>query len=209
MLYHSALSKVLLGKKLLIFDFDGTLADTSEIHAKAFYSILQPYNLSVDYCDIAGLKTSDAIQKCFALNNRPFNSIDLDKLVDGKQALARQYIRESLAAMPGVDQFLSWAKSRFQLALASSGSRGTVSLAIEKLGYGGLFSPLVFGDDVTHAKPDPEIFNMALNLSGFSANEALIFEDSEAGFLAAARSNIDCYDARANLWLALDLPGAP
>ncbi|MBT4764513.1 HAD hydrolase-like protein, partial [bacterium] len=48
--------KLLIRKKLLIFDFDGTLANTSKFHAKAFSQILNPLGLIVDYSSIAGMK---------------------------------------------------------------------------------------------------------------------------------------------------------
>ena len=52
------------GKKLMIFDFDGTVANTSPLHAEAFSQILTPLVNGVDYPSIAGLKTWDAIRQC-------------------------------------------------------------------------------------------------------------------------------------------------
>ena len=52
------------GKKLMIFDFDGTVANTSPLHAEAFSQILTPLVNGVDYPSIAGLKTWDVIRQC-------------------------------------------------------------------------------------------------------------------------------------------------
>ena len=58
--------QLLQGKRLLIFDFDGTVADTSPLHAAAFAQVLAPLGIAVDYPAIAGLKTLDAMRKCLA-----------------------------------------------------------------------------------------------------------------------------------------------
>ena len=59
------------GKRLLIFDFDGTLADTSPLHARAFVETLEPLGVPVYYPALAGLKTRDAIEKALRSAERP------------------------------------------------------------------------------------------------------------------------------------------
>ena len=196
----SDLPQKLHGKILLIFDFDGTVADTTPLHAAAFSQVLAPLGVMVDYSSIAGLKTLDAMRQCLNGAERTLDEAAIAALVTEKQQLGRQMIGQALRPLPGVDAFLLWARPRYKLAMVTSGSRGTVSLALEKLGYTGLFDPLICADDVQHAKPDPEGFLAVLKRTGVPAKQALVFEDSDAGLVAAASADIDCCDVRLGLF---------
>ncbi|MCL4477974.1 MAG: HAD family phosphatase [Deltaproteobacteria bacterium] len=196
MLDSKSLVELLEQKKLLIFDFDGTLADTSPLHARAFLKVLAPYNIKVDYQSIAGMKTKDAIKQCLIANGRNLSPNEIDTLVTAKQQYARILIKNELKPLPGVDEFLQWAKPRYRLAMYSSGSRDTINIALDKLGYTGWFVPMLCSDDVTHAKPDPEGYLMILKITGVSAKEAIVFEDSDAGIEAASYAGITIVDVR-------------
>lgn len=190
----ASLLQALEGKKLLIFDFDGTVANTSPLHAKAFSQVLAPLVKRIDYPSIAGLKTSDAISKCLDNAGRILSDAEVSALVLEKQKLVRQMLNQGLEPLPGVDEFLRWARSRYELAMATSGSRGTVSLALRKLGYLGWFDPLVCSDDVSSGKPDPACFLKVLSMTGVPASKALIFEDSDVGIEAAQSAGVVCFD---------------
>lgn len=188
-----ALLNALIGKKMLIFDFDGTVADTSLLHAQAFADTLVPLGLLFCYPDIAGMRTSDAILHCYDYSgiNRPSPAV-LKHLVLKKQQRVRDLINISLQPSPLMDEFLQWSKSRFFIALVTSGSRATVTLALNKLGYASLFRTFIFAEDVKLAKPDPEGLLLALHSFDCRPEEVLVFEDSAAGFTAASKANLQC-----------------
>jgi HAD superfamily hydrolase (TIGR01509 family) len=194
MINDSTITYLLKGKSLLIFDFDGTLANTGPLHAKAFKKILEPHGIAVDYPAIAGMKTVDAIQKCLLSAGLSLSEIEIDELVTAKQSYVRELIQRQLLPLPGVDAFLKWAKPRYRLALYSSGSRGTVELSLRKLGYTDWFNPMLCAEDVRTAKPSPEGFKKVLQITQVCADSALVFEDSEAGLLAATRASLDVVD---------------
>lgn len=191
-----ALRNLFDGKRLLIFDFDGTLADTSPLHEAAFNAVLAPWGIKCDYPAIAGRRTRDALAACFAATTTSVTEAELHELTLSKQTKVRKLIQEALQPLPGVDQFLRWARPRYQLALYSSGSRGTVTLAVEKLGYADWFEPMLCAEDVANAKPHPEGFLSALAIASVSADEALVFEDSDAGIEAARRAGLVSLDVR-------------
>jgi HAD superfamily hydrolase (TIGR01509 family) len=199
-------SGLLKGKRLLIFDFDGTLADTSALHAEAFRRVLAPIGVQVDYPSIAGMKTLDAVAKCVAASGRKLPDSQLEALAAQKQLVAREMITLRLAPLPGVHDFLVWSRPRFQLSIATSGSRKTVQLALDKLGYGGWFAPVVCSDDVLQSKPAPDGFRRVLEITGCKAADALVFEDSDAGLAAAKAAGLECVDVRKSRWE--DLAGA-
>lgn len=186
-----ALLEKLDSKKVLIFDFDGTLADTSPFHETAFNAVLAPWEIKVDYEAIAGLCTRDALASCFDVAGVNVSVSQLQALTLSKQALVRTLVQKDLRPLPGVDEFLRWARPRYHLALYSSGSRGTITLAMEKIGYTDCFDPIVCAEDVMHAKPDPEGFLRVLELTGSTSQEALVFEDSNNGVAAAVAAKCD------------------
>jgi len=192
-----SIESIIKNKKLLIFDFDGTLADTTPLHANAFEQVLNPFKINFDYRLIAGMKTSDALRKCFVLAGIQNLSSDLiSELADKKQRIVRNLISLELQPLPGINQLLDAVSGKYRLALVSSGSRLTVSLALAKLQLEDLFKISIFAEDVVYAKPSPEGFLKALELSGAQRGESLIFEDSEVGFEAAKKAQIDYVDIR-------------
>jgi beta-phosphoglucomutase len=199
----AGVDQMLLGKQLLIFDFDGTVADTSPLHAAAFAQVLAPLGVTVNYSTIAGLNTFDAMQQCLTSSGRTLPDGEMAALVSAKQQCVREMIACGLEPLPGVDAFLRWAKPRFRMAMATSGSRDTVLLALKKLDYSDWFETLVCADDVVRSKPDPEGFLRVLQITGVSVDAALVFEDSKAGFKAAAAAGLDFVDTRLNPWQVL------
>jgi beta-phosphoglucomutase len=194
------LSSKLIGKKLLIFDFDGTIVNTLPLHAKAFKQTLSPLGIEVDYSKIAGLKTVDAIRKCLLDSTIICCDEKLQELVAAKQKAVRNMISQELIALPGVNDFLCWAQARYGLSIATSGSRETVELSLRKLGYLGFFEPVVCAEDVERSKPAPDSFLQVLRLTGTAHIEALVFEDSEAGFQAARSAGLDFVDVTRLPW---------
>jgi HAD superfamily hydrolase (TIGR01509 family) len=201
------IEQLLQGKRLLIFDFDGTVADTSPLHAAAFEQVLSPLGIAVHYQLIAGMKTEDAVVYSARNSGHVLPPNQLAALVNAKQETVRGMIASRLEPLPGVDGFLNWARKHYRLSMATSGSRGTVSLALEKLGYANWFSPLVCADDVVRAKPHPDLFLKVLELTRVDHGDALVFEDSEAGFAAAHKAGMDFVDVRIIDWAAVNRNG--
>ena len=198
---NDSLLELLENKKLLIFDFDGTIANTSALHAQAFSDILNPLGIPVDYQAIAGLRTTEAILRCFqACTMDSPDPSDLQVLVSLKQKRVRDLISIFLEPLPNIDAFISWASSRYILALVTSGSKNTVSLAMNKLGYSRLFRMEVYAEDVAEGKPSPEGFLRVLQVHRILREDAIVFEDSEVGFKAARSAGIQFIDVTCPLY---------
>ena len=192
------LARLLLGRRLLIFDFDGTIADSSPLHEQAFREVLEPLGLSVDYSLLAGRATLDAVRHCFALNRRDADDeAQLAELARRKQQRGRELIATQLCAFPAAVALLDWVRPRHRLALITSGSRATIDLALARLDLAGWFDPLLTADDLDRAKPDPQGFLAAIRMAGVAPDQALVFEDSDAGFQAARQAGIEVVYATA------------
>jgi len=145
------------------------------------------------------------MRRLLSWNGIGFTDELVASLSTSKQEAVRRLIGSSLEPMPGADAFLRKARHRFPIALVTSGSKGTVSLALSALGYNGWFDPLVCSDDVARSKPDPEGYLRALDLTGVRAADALVFEDSDTGVTAARCAGIDIVDVRLTPWPLLEV----
>ena len=188
------------GRTSLIFDFDGTIAETGPLHARAFEETLAPLGVAAHYSTIAGLKTQEAILRCLRTEGRSEADFDLVALVAEKQQRVRKLIAERLEPIAAVDAFLVWARSRFRMALVTSGSRGTVTLALRKLGYEGWFDPIVCAEDVARAKPAPDGLLKAVAALQVRPEQALVFEDTAFGFEAAHAAGLAVVDVNTLDW---------
>jgi sugar-phosphatase len=191
---------LLAGKQALIFDFDGTVAETTPLHARAFAETLAPFGISVDYFSIAGLKTADAIIRCLRDAGRSAEDFDLPALIAEKQRRARVLVASTLKPIREVEAFLVRARFRFRMAMVTSGSRGTVGLALRKLGYEAWFNPIICAEDVVNAKPAPDGYLAALAALELRPDQVLVFEDAESGFEAARAAGLAVVDARSFDW---------
>jgi HAD superfamily hydrolase (TIGR01509 family) len=196
----NSLKEMLKEKKLLIFDFDGTIADTSPFHELAFIETLKPLKVKVDYQLIAGQKTIDAMKLC--CKKLKLDDSQYIKLTKTKQKKFREKIGKAIKPLPGVHEFIEWAQSSYDLAIASSGSRSNIIFCLEKLGYLNFFQYILCADDVKNGKPNPEIFLKVLKKFHYQPEDALIFEDSQAGFEASVNAGIEYFDANSNLWIS-------
>ncbi|WP_075215527.1 HAD-IA family hydrolase [Mongoliimonas terrestris] len=192
------------GLKALIFDVDGTLAETEEVHRTAFNEAFKAAGLGwvwdqvlyrkllavsggrerithyvETYDPPGGPEALGRLQEIHALKTQRFN-----RLVDERNCPFR----------PGVERLLEEATSRgLKLAIATTtGIPNVESLIIANLDYAGLdrFDAIVGGDDVQARKPAPDIYLMALEALGLPARNCLAFEDSLNGLKAATAAGL-------------------
>jgi len=187
----SPLARLLKGKRLLIFDLDGTLVDSSPLHARAFRDAFADTGIAVDYATIAGLVTEDAVDKLLSDAGREADAGERKALVDDKRRRAADLIAGELQPMAGAVEFVRRARALFRTALCTSASRAGAELALEKSGLNGQFQIMLTAEDVHAGKPDPEMFLKAVALAGTSLAETVVFEDAPSGLAAADNAGID------------------
>ena len=185
------LATVLAKKRLLIFDLDGTIADTSLLHEKAFKEVLTPLHVLFDYRSIAGMTPEAAITQIFETSGARSSAAEIKLLVNQKRAAARRLIEDELSFITGAEAFIRCANDAYEMALCSSGSRETVRLTISKLGLSDVFQTVVTAEDVISHKPHPDGFLQVLRTTGQFAENTLVFEDSKSGVESASRAGLE------------------
>lgn len=185
----------------LIFDVDGTMADTEEAHRQAFNDAFRAHGL--DFCwsrelyrellQVTGGKERLAAF-FFRIPLAASERIRLSALIPRLHATKTSFYRESMerGRVPlrsGVRRLMAEARAAgVRLAIASTTSPENVSALLEgALGYGALneFSVIATGDAVPRKKPAADIYLLALSRLGISARRAVAFEDSAIGVAAA------------------------
>ena len=185
----------------LIFDVDGTLAETEEIHRAAFANAFAEAGLDwtwdVDlYREL--LKVTGGKERIrrwldmLGADAPTLAEADLAALHAAKNAYYGAIVRAGHCALrPGVERLLREARARgLRLAIATTTSRANVEALLPAiLGPDGasLFEAAICGEDVLAKKPAPDAYHLALRRLGLAAADCLAFEDSENG-LAAARA---------------------
>ena len=177
--------------KAVLFDLDGTLANTDPIHFQVWQTLLAPYGMTVDqeFYDrhISGRLNPDIVQDLL-----PQLSAD-DGIVfsANKEAQFRAIAADQLQRMPGLTDFLHRIEQqRYATALVTNAPRPNAEFMLKTLALNGMFQPVVIADDLPKGKPDPLPYQTALEQLGISPEEAIVFEDSPTGVRAAVAAGI-------------------
>jgi HAD superfamily hydrolase (TIGR01509 family) len=187
----SPLAELLRAKRLLIFDFDGTIVDSSPLHARAFNEAFAADGVPVDYRTIAGLTTDMAVDQVARGAGLDLDEGKRASIIADKRARALRLIETELEPIPGSIDFLRRARGLFPLALCTSGSRPTIERALERVGLVGMFDPVITAGDVRQGKPHPEGFLKAAGHHEVAPADALVFEDAPSGLAAAGAAGMD------------------
>lgn len=179
--------------KCVIFDMDGVIIDSEEIHKKAYYETFISLGLEVSdelYKSFTGSSTINAFQRLvnhFKIDKNP------EELVLEKRKRYVNFFENdpSLNLVAGVEELIKYLhKKEITLILASSSAMVNINRVFNRFHLQNYFKAKISGADLTASKPHPEIFNKAALLSEFPKENCVIIEDSDNGIKAANDANI-------------------
>lgn len=177
--------------KAVIFDMDGVLIDAKEWHYEALNKALGLFGCEISRYDhlvtFDGLPTKKKLEMISLEGSFPKG---LHGFVND---LKQQYTMEIIYAKckPVFQHQYALAKLKnqgYHLAVCSNSIRNTVEVMMEKSGLAPYLDFIISNQDVKNGKPDPEMYNLAINKLGLLPNECLIVEDNENGVKAAMAS---------------------
>jgi len=181
--------------KALIFDFDGLILDTETPEYLAWRNIYREYGFELPQEEWGrivggyGLSNFDAAEHLSLLSQGRLDSTALR----ARHSLESSAHIHSQSILPGVLDLIHAAKIRgLKLAIASSSPHAWVDNHARRLGIFHYFDKVICADDigVGRTKPNPDLFLLALKQVQVQKNEAVVFEDSPNGVLAANRAGI-------------------
>jgi HAD superfamily hydrolase (TIGR01509 family) len=175
--------------RALLFDFDGVLADTENVHVAAWQRTLEVlgWEVSDEVCARA-VEIDDRVFLADLFSERKIERGDVEGWVQRKQILTASMLSDSPRLYPGVAPLIQRLRRRKRVALAvvSTTWRENIETVLKGSGLLNAFAVLVGKEDVRAVKPDPECYRLALSRLGVEAGEAVALEDSASG-LASAR----------------------
>lgn len=177
-----------------VLDFDGLVIDTESAGFAALQELYVAHGAHyalADYHQIVG--THNNVQDLVdLLATRGGRKLTLAEF-EADRAAREDRRHEGLVALSGVAELLEAARARgWKLAIASSSSHRWVDPWLERLGLTSWFDTVVCRGDAPRAKPAPDLYLEALRRLGVTAGEAVAFEDSHNGSLAAKRAGLWC-----------------
>jgi beta-phosphoglucomutase family hydrolase len=179
----------------LIFDCDGTLADTMPAHYRAWVEILQPYGIDFPeklFYSMGGMPTGKIVEKLFSSRSE---LPDVPTLTRQKE----EAFLEKLGEIRPIEKVVEVARRNrgiAPMAVASGGYRHMVELTLRQIGILDWFSVLVAAEDTTRHKPEPDVFLEAARRLGVTPAECTVYEDTDLGIEAARRAGMRWVDVR-------------
>jgi HAD superfamily hydrolase (TIGR01509 family) len=179
----------------VIFDMDGVISDTQNLHSLAESEFLSSLGIQIHPDEItarfAGVGDHKMFTTIFAEHKI---SHPIEKIVQQKWNRMADLVNEvGIKAVPYVIDLIEQLYGNgFRLAIASGSPRSFINNVVEKLALQKYFSATVSSEEVPHGKPAPDVFLEAARRAHISTTECVIIEDGISGMQAAARANIPC-----------------
>ncbi len=175
-----------------LFDMDGTLVNSEPLKGKALALACLDFDGHIDdtvYQDVMGKSWHIVTEYIF--HHAAINPT-LTEFNFHFQKHYQGLLDEQIDVNLGVREYLTYLnQKKYKCALVTSSKYWAVELILNKLRLRHFFDVIVTQEDVRNHKPDPEAYLLALSKIGVSTKNALIFEDSYSGVLAATRSGCD------------------
>ena len=185
--------------KAVLFDHDGTLADSEQVHCQLWQQVLAQYDIPLTQADYeayySGIPTLENARDLLARYPLPLAAADL---AEQKNQATRAYLHSNaFPLMPGAQAAVEhFHQQGLTLAVVTGSARPFVERTLSAHRLDGFFSGLVGREDVTHSKPAPDCYLLALEQLSISASDAIAIEDTEHGVQAAVDAGIRCFAVR-------------
>jgi beta-phosphoglucomutase-like phosphatase (HAD superfamily) len=181
--------------KALIFDIDGTLADTMSVHYEACQIVCKKrgfeFPLSYFYAK-AGIPTLVVFKMLMEDLKLPYDGLALGH---EKEDVFLSLIHK-VKPMPIVAELAKAYYGKLPMALGTGGGKDVATKIMQAIGMEDLFDVMISADDVTHPKPHPETFLKGADFLNIAPEFCLVFEDGQPGIDAAVAGGMPFVDVR-------------
>jgi beta-phosphoglucomutase len=177
----------------VIWDVDGTLVDTAELHFQAWERMAremgQPFSRD-DFAATFGRRNPEIIRFLF---HQDFSDAEVADIGERKERYYRIEAAKGVPLLPGVQTLLDGFQARgARQAVGSSAPRGNVELILRLTGSARFFDAIVGMEDTQRGKPDPQVFLAAAAKLGVPPSRCVVLEDAIAGVEAAKAGGMKC-----------------
>jgi HAD superfamily hydrolase (TIGR01509 family) len=185
---------------------DGVLVDSNPFHLQKWVGLLNKHQIDYDSEELPKQVLGHRNDKAFRYFFGPqITEPEMEQLSEELEERFRQEFKPHARPVPGLRTLIAECHGAgIVMAVASSAMCKNVEFVVDALGFGRYFHTLVSGDEVTHPKPDPEIYLKTAEKLQVAPATCVAFEDSYVGVESAKRAGMKCV-AIASTFPAQDL----
>jgi beta-phosphoglucomutase len=180
-----------------IWDVDGTLVDTAELHFQAWEAVCAEKGRPFSRADLAatfGRRNPEIIAALFGTR---FGERETAELGERKEELYRAAARKGVELLPGVRALLEdLHRAGFRQAIGSSAPRANLELILRLTNVERFFDAIIGAEETQRGKPDPQVFLTAAERLGIPPARCVVLEDAVAGVQAAKAGGMKCIAVR-------------
>jgi beta-phosphoglucomutase len=181
----------------IIWDVDGTLVDTAELHFQSWVRLAAEIDKPFSRADFAatfGRRNPEIIRTLFGAH---YSDAQGAELGDRKERYYRAEAEKGVSLLPGVAQLLKdFAANEVPQAIGSSAPRANLELILDITASRRYFQAIVAMEDTQRGKPDPQVFLVAAERLKAEPKRCVVFEDAVAGVQAAKAGGMKCVAVR-------------
>jgi beta-phosphoglucomutase len=173
----------------VIFDLDGVLTDTAELHYQSWQAIADELGVPFDRQAneaLRGLSRRASLERLLGERTADFIEQRKREITERKNTDYRRRVARMTPAdlLPGARELLEELRRR-RIGVAVASSSRNAQAVIDRLGIGPLLDALVDGNDAPRSKPDPQVFLLAAERLGVPPRRCVVVEDAASGIEAA------------------------
>jgi len=188
----------------IVFDMDGVLIDSEELHAHAKRIAFAQAGIALTPADLrAYVGRSDAVMIDEIGTRYRLTSDQMSMILDEKTRIYEQEEQE-IKIVPGAVEFVMWAAKHYRLAVATSATPRNRIATLDRLGIANLFETVVDIGDISEPKPSPEVYLLAAARLALPPSNCIVVEDALTGVLSAKRAGC-CVSALTRTFAAHEL----
>ena len=177
--------------RAVIWDMDGVLLESADLHYQSWAEVLQDYGLTM---------SREQFEQTFGMNNRNLlraifgarlSEEQVAEIGSRKEARYRELVRGRVQALPGTREWLArLSREGWRQAIASSAPMANIAAILNELDLWPEFDAVLSGGRLPLSKPDPGIFLQAAAALGVPAERCVVVEDGTVGIEAARRAGM-------------------
>lgn len=183
----------------IIFDCDGTLADSMPAHFQAWSKTFADHGIPFSeerFYSLGGMPSDKIIAMMSEEHGKPMHPGEVSR---EKEENFLAFLGD-VRPVAKVVALAREQKGRRKLAVASGGFRWVIDRQLEHIGLADWFDTIVTAEDTERHKPEPDVFLEAAHRLGVEPAACLVLEDADLGVEAARRAGMQVVDVRLNGW---------
>ena len=182
----------------LVFDMDGTIVDSGQLHEKAWIHVLEKHNIEVNrefMRSLAGVPTFQTIERAASRVSVTLTGDDIQKIMNEEEEFVHEHFKDYVKATD-LESIIKTYHKKVPMAVGTGASTIEAHRFLKQTGLFEYFDAIIGCDQVKNGKPKGDTFLLAAQKMNVDPKHCIVFEDAEFGFMAAQDANMDVIDVK-------------